>query len=559
MPRKFLASVVLAIPLLWPVGLRAQTAESKLAALEKVQLQERRSACSRPAKNEGEAVIYANMDVSAMKPLTDGFMKRYPGTKAASVHFSGAAIITRLDSEARAGKPVSDVVLSGQLGVLALIEKKIALRYRSPERESFRDGLKDKDGLWTAYMTNVMVSAYNTRQVKKEEAPRTVEDLLKPRWKGKLTMDSQSYVWFGTMMQYLGEEAGLRFMKRLNEQNISHQRGRRLMTQLVAAGEFDMAVETNLNSVLTLSKARRAAVVCADPALFFESEPGFHERQRAAPVYRRAVHRLSVIRGRPEDRRDDQSHAGSTQSQITREPDLGRPRRAHAGYFRYRKDTKRSATAIGRFSEERDTKDCSNRSKCSSRSIPHLFPPPRRGGGLRRGLERSAAVERLERFERKFFPPFERNLSCQTNLKSPWVSPIIRAARRSSTAKSASKATSLTSIPNFVSSGERHYKYLHGEWDVGEVSAASLLRAIEKGQQLLAIPVFFERGPRQRNIYHCDEPSETSVGAERQKVWLLPLRRHRRGLGARLSARRARYQNHRHAVVRLRPGSFHRP
>ena len=66
--------------------------------------------------------------------------------------------------------------------------------------------------------------------------------------------------------------------------------------------------------------------------------------------------------------------------------------------------------------------------------------------------------------------------------------------------------------PNFTSSGERHYKYLHGQWDVGEVSAASLLRAIEKGQQLLAIPVFFERGPRQRNIYHCidhlSHPSE---------------------------------------------------
>ena len=59
--------------------------------------------------------------------------------------------------------------------------------------------------------------------------------------------------------------------------------------------------------------------------------------------------------------------------------------------------------------------------------------------------------------------------------------------------------------PHFVSSGERHYKYLHGEWDVGEVSAASLLRAIEKGQPLVAIPVFFERGPRQRNIYHCEK------------------------------------------------------
>jgi ABC-type Fe3+ transport system substrate-binding protein len=254
MTNKTYLSIVISLLWFWPNILSAQTAESKLAALEKVGPQERQQRLYELAKNEGEAVIYANMDVSAMKPLTDGFMKRYPGTKAASVHFSGAAIITRLDVEARAGKPVSDVVLSGQLGVLALIEKKIAMRYRSPEREFFRDGLKDKDGLWTAYMTNVMVSAYNTRQIKKEEAPRTVEDLLKPRWKGKLTMDSQSYVWFGTMLQYLGEEAGLRFMRQLNEQNISHQRGRRLMTQLVAAGEFDMAVETNLNSVLTLNK-----------------------------------------------------------------------------------------------------------------------------------------------------------------------------------------------------------------------------------------------------------------------------------------------------------------
>jgi iron(III) transport system substrate-binding protein len=237
------------MPKLW-----AQTAESKLAALEKLPVQEREQRLLEGAKGEDEGVIYANMDVSAMRPLTEGFMKRYPGVKATSVHFSGAAIITRLDSEARAGKPLSDVVLSGQLGVLALIEKKIAARYHSPEREFYREGFKDKEGFWTAYMTNVMVSAYNTHRVKKEEAPRTIEDLLKPRWKGKLTMDSQSYVWFGTILQYLGEEAGLRFMKRLNEQDISHQRGRRLMTQLVAAGEFDLAVETNLNSVLTLSK-----------------------------------------------------------------------------------------------------------------------------------------------------------------------------------------------------------------------------------------------------------------------------------------------------------------
>jgi iron(III) transport system substrate-binding protein len=253
MIRKIVIPITLAcLPI--AAGLHAQTTDSRLAALEKLPAPERQQKLLEAARSEGEAVIYANMDVAALKPLTDGFMKRYPGLKAASVHFSGAAIITRLDSEARAGKPFSDVVLSGQLGVLALIDKKIAARYRSPEREFYREGFRDKEGLWTVYMTNVMVSAYNTRSVTKEDAPRVLDDLLKARWKGTLTMDNQSYVWFGTVLQYLGEEAGLRFMKRLNEQNISHQRGRRLMTQLVAAGEFDMAVETNLNSVLTLGK-----------------------------------------------------------------------------------------------------------------------------------------------------------------------------------------------------------------------------------------------------------------------------------------------------------------
>src|SRR5262245_35508762 len=115
--------------------LSAQTVESKLAALERLPAQERQQKLVDGARSEGEPLVYANMDVAAMKPLTDGFMKRYPGVKAASVHFSGAAIITRIDSESRAGKPLSDVVLSGQLGVLALIEKKVAARYRSPERD----------------------------------------------------------------------------------------------------------------------------------------------------------------------------------------------------------------------------------------------------------------------------------------------------------------------------------------------------------------------------------------------------------------------------------------
>src|SRR5262245_37393854 len=49
---------------------------------------------------------------------------------------------------------------------------------------------------------------------------------------------------------------------------------------------------------------------------------------------------------------------------------------------------------------------CSKRSGRSNRSSPLLHPPPRRGGGKRWGIEQSAAVERLERFE-----PLTRDMS----------------------------------------------------------------------------------------------------------------------------------------------------
>jgi iron(III) transport system substrate-binding protein len=231
----------------------AQTTESKLAWLESLKPEERQARLVEAARKEGEVVAYGNLDTAAAQAIADGFVKKYPFIKASPVRVSGAGIITRVDSEMRAGKAQSDVIDSGQLGMLALMDKKMMARYSSPQREFLREGFKDKDGYWTAYMTNVMVSAYNTRLVKKEEAPGKIEDLVKPRWKGKLAMDSQSYVWFGTVLQFLGKEAGLRFMKKLNEQDLRHVRGRRLASQLIAAGEFDMTIETNLNSVLTFA------------------------------------------------------------------------------------------------------------------------------------------------------------------------------------------------------------------------------------------------------------------------------------------------------------------
>jgi 4,5-dihydroxyphthalate decarboxylase len=51
--------------------------------------------------------------------------------------------------------------------------------------------------------------------------------------------------------------------------------------------------------------------------------------------------------------------------------------------------------------------------------------------------------------------------------------------------------------------GEMHYRFVNGEFDVAEMSTATLMRAREKNKPFRALPIFFQRGPRQRNIFHC--------------------------------------------------------
>jgi 4,5-dihydroxyphthalate decarboxylase len=72
------------------------------------------------------------------------------------------------------------------------------------------------------------------------------------------------------------------------------------------------------------------------------------------------------------------------------------------------------------------------------------------------------------------------------------------------------------------SPGEFHYRFIQGEYDLCEMSTATFLRAKEKGKRFVALPVFFQRGPRQRNIFYCEgklkHPSELKgkkVGAFR--------------------------------------------
>ena len=85
--------------------------------------------------------------------------------------------------------------------------------------------------------------AYNKRNVKPDDVPRTYEDLLKPIWKGKqIINDTDNFEWFDGLLKFWGREKGLGYFRRLAQQEQIFQRGARGRIQLVAAGEAPLTI-----------------------------------------------------------------------------------------------------------------------------------------------------------------------------------------------------------------------------------------------------------------------------------------------------------------------------
>jgi len=191
------------------------------------------------AKKEGRLVWYTSMAVDTSKPLLDAFLKEHPFLKAELVRAGEEQLMTRILSETRAGKWLFDAISTSAMSVL--VERQMIAPYAVPEREAFLSEFKDPRGYWTGVFVNNLVLGYNTNMLPAKDAPRNYPDLLDPKWKGKMLMDSTDYDWFGTLVTVWGKEKTVEYMKRLAQQQPLWRRGHGLTAQLLGAGEVPLA------------------------------------------------------------------------------------------------------------------------------------------------------------------------------------------------------------------------------------------------------------------------------------------------------------------------------
>jgi iron(III) transport system substrate-binding protein len=185
----------------------------------------------------------------------------------------GERLLTKIMTEAQAGKYDFDAVQSAESQAYFLKKKNLLQKYVSPETKNIQKPFFDPEGYWAAVYIMPNVIAYNTRMVKRNEVPKTDEDLLNPKWKGKMGMDHTKPEWFAWKLKRMGPEKGLAYMKKLGAQEFHLYAGLSVVTKLLAAGEFPLVLNTYLHNVEDI-KRRGAPVdwVVQDP-VFTKFQP----------------------------------------------------------------------------------------------------------------------------------------------------------------------------------------------------------------------------------------------------------------------------------------------
>ena len=139
------------------------------------------------AKKEAKVVVYGSVPPQSMEGLHQAFKKKY-GVEVEYWRGSSTQVSERALTEWRAGKPAFDIA-EGNRGVqLIMKDEGLFQKFIPPASQKFPDRFKEKDALITPWRVLPISMLYNTELVKSADLPKTFDDLLNPKWTGKISI-----------------------------------------------------------------------------------------------------------------------------------------------------------------------------------------------------------------------------------------------------------------------------------------------------------------------------------------------------------------------------------
>ena len=235
--------ILIAVLILAPDASHAATADEVLKKAAALSGPQRKAFLEEGAKKEGEMVFYTSLSLTDYPKIMPHFERRYPFIKTNTYRALPSGVFSKVDTEARAGRFAADVIGTAPVEMWQLKQRKLSTAYLSPEQKALPPTSHDAEGYWQAFEVTPLVLAFNTKQVNGADAPRNYQDLLNPKWRGKMSLGTEEYPWFNALLDSMGVKKGAEYMQSLAKQDLQMPGSSSVMrVQLMLAGESAIAI-----------------------------------------------------------------------------------------------------------------------------------------------------------------------------------------------------------------------------------------------------------------------------------------------------------------------------
>jgi len=193
------------------------------------------------AQREGRLTLYSSLNLEESQPIIEAFTKKYPFIRTEIYRASGEDVALKLITEYRGRKFLADVLETTGVDVAKVLKEGFLQQFFSPRAGSLPRAAKDPKGLWVMTRANMIVLGFNTRLVPDAEVPKTYDDLLNPKWKGKMSLEAEDQIWLATLWEFWGEAKAREYFTRLGQQALTVRKGHTVLAELIAAGEIALS------------------------------------------------------------------------------------------------------------------------------------------------------------------------------------------------------------------------------------------------------------------------------------------------------------------------------
>jgi iron(III) transport system substrate-binding protein len=177
--------------------------------------------------------------------IKSAFTKK-TGIEAEYWRASATKVMDRALTEQRAAKPVFDIILTNDNPMQIMFKQGLFAKYNSPTASDFPKDAIDPN-LGPRYRNVVIGVLYNKNLISPADAPKTLEDLVNPKYRGKLVMPDPTQhttttQWVASLWKLMGKEKADKYIRDLAAMKPIMVESLLPAAERVATGETPIAI-----------------------------------------------------------------------------------------------------------------------------------------------------------------------------------------------------------------------------------------------------------------------------------------------------------------------------